>query len=95
WRRFFLQLPRPEMAFARMHRMARLLVVEPPRGHTPLEFGAALSTAIPESKEDILFICDAFCRASYGNAKLAEQDGLGLRLAWNRVRKALVRYTLN
>ncbi|MDO8750271.1 MAG: transglutaminase domain-containing protein [Dehalococcoidia bacterium] len=95
WRRFFLHLPRPEMAFARMHRMARLLVVEPPRGHTPMEFGTALATAIPESKEDILFICDAFCRARYGNAKLAEQDGLGLRLAWNRVRKALMRYTLN
>ncbi|MFH1141743.1 MAG: transglutaminase-like domain-containing protein, partial [Chloroflexota bacterium] len=45
WRRFFLQLPHPEMAYARMHRMARLLVVEPPQGHTPREFGTALAAA--------------------------------------------------
>ncbi len=95
WRRYFLQLPHPEMAYARMHRMARILLVEPPRGHTPREFGTALASAIPGAREDILFICDAFCRARYGNAELSEQDGLGLRLAWNRVQKSMVRHTLN
>lgn len=95
WRRSFLLLPNPEMAYARMHRMARLLVVEPKQGHTPREFGRALAAAIPEFREDILVICDAFCRTRYGNTNLSEQDGLGLRLAWNRVQKAMVRRTLN
>ena len=95
WRRFFLQLPRPEMAYARMHRMARLLLVEPPQGHTPREFGTALASAIPGAREDILFICDAFCKARYGNAELSEQEGLGLRRAWSRVQKTMVRRTMN
>ncbi len=95
WRRFFLQLPDPEMAYARMQRMASLLVVESPQGQTPREFGVALAAIVPESREDVLLICDAFCRTLYGNAKLAEQDRLGLGVAWHRVRKALVHYTLN
>ncbi len=95
WHRFMLRLPRPELTYFRMRRMSGLLVTQPELTHTPLEFGRALSRAVPEASEDIGYICNTYSRSIYGNSPISFMEGLRLRSAWNRVRKALVFRTFN
>ena len=78
-----------------MRRMSGLLVTQPELTHTPLEFGHALSRAVPEASEDIGYICNTYSRSIYGNSPISFMEGLRLRSAWNRVRKALVFRTFN
>ena len=94
WHRFFMALPRPELAYARMYRMASLLAVGPTQGQTPLEFGNTLAPLLPDAREDVNFICDTFCRTRYGGEELSMREGFRIRLAWIRVRKAIVRHSL-
>jgi len=95
WRRSFLRLPRPELAYARMYRMATLLAIETKTSRTAMEFGGALAAALPEMREDIYFICRAYCKARYGDTRLPEQEKHRLGLAWTHVRKAIVRYSMS
>ena len=95
WHRFIMRLPRPEFTYFRMRRMAGLLVTQPELTHTPLEFGRLLSRAVPEAGEDIGYICNTYSRSIYGNSPISLMEGLRLRSAWNRVRKALVLRTFN
>lgn len=95
WHRFILRLPRPELTYFRMRRMSGLLATQPELTHTPLEFGRLLSRAVPESSEDIGYICNTYSRSIYGNSPISMMEGFRLRSAWNRVRKALVFRTFN
>ncbi len=90
-----MRLPRPELTYFKMRRMAGLLVSQPERTHTPLEFGRLLSRAVPEAGDDIGYICNTYSRSTYGNSPISMMEGLRLRSAWNRVRKALVLRTFN
>ena len=90
WHRFIMRLPRPELTYFRMRRMAGMLVARPEMTHTPLEFGSLLSRAVPEAGEDIGYICNTYSRSIYGNSPISMMEGFRLRSAWNRVRKALV-----
>ena len=94
WHRFFMALPRPELAYIRMYRMASLLAVGPTQGQTPLEFGNTLGPLLPEAREDVNFICDTFCRTLYRGEELSLREGFRIRLAWLRVRKAILRHSL-
>ena len=95
WHRFIMRLPRPELTYFRMRRMAGLLVAQPELTHTPLEFGSLLSRAVPEAREDIDYICNTYSRSIYGNSPISMMEGFRLRSAWNRVRKVLVFRTFN
>ena len=95
WRRYFLALPRPELAYARMHRMASLMEVAPTRGQTPMEFGRALTNLVPEAEEDVTLICETYSKTQYARAKLSVFEGLRISTAWTRVRKAIMRRSLN
>ena len=90
WHRFIMRLPRPELTYFRMRRMAGLLAAQPEPTHTPLEFGSVLSRTVPEAREDIDYICNTYSRSIYGNSPISMMEGFRLRSAWNRVRKVLV-----
>ena len=94
WHRSFMALPRPELAYTRMHRMASLLALSPTQGQTPLEFGNTLAPLLPDAGEDVNFICDTFCRTRYGGEELSLREGFRIHLAWLRVRKAILRHSL-
>lgn len=88
-RRLFLVLPGPQAAYPQLRRTANLLGMMPAEAQTPLEFGRVLSAAVPEAGNDIALICDTFSRTRYGGGELSRWDGLRVRLAWLRVRRAL------
>ena len=92
--RFYLALPSPGLAYLRMCRMAGLLGVTPKQGQTPLEFGHVLAATLPAAKDDVTLICETFSKTRYGHSKPSAGEGFRIRLAWARVRKAMVRHSL-
>jgi len=94
WRRLFLRLPHPELAYQRMYGMAGLLGMAQLHGQTPMEYGNILAALIPETRDDISVICESFCKVRYGRTPLSRREQWQLRQAWDRVRKAMVQYSL-
>ena len=90
-RRIFLVLPGPQAAYPQLRRTANLLGMGDAEAQTPLEFGRVLAAAVPEAGGDITLICETFSRTRYGGGELSRWDGLRVRLAWLRVRRALTR----
>jgi transglutaminase-like putative cysteine protease len=90
-RRLFLVLPGPQAAYTQLRRTANLLGMVAAEAQTPLEFGRVLAAAVPDAGSDVALICETFSRTRYGGGELSRWDGLRVRLAWLRVRRALTR----
>ena len=95
WRRRFMALPRPEVAYGRLCRLASFLVAGPTASQTPLEYGSLVANTAPTVRQDINIICQAFSESRYGRGRLTRREGFRVYLAWRRVRRALARRSLN
>ena len=95
WRRFFIGLPRPEVAYGRLCRLASFLVTGPEASQTPLEFGKFVANTAPTVRQDINIICEAYSESRYGQGRLTRREGFRVYLAWRRVRRALTKRSLS
>ncbi|MBI4201429.1 MAG: transglutaminase domain-containing protein [Chloroflexi bacterium] len=94
WRRFILSLPRPELAYQRLHRLAGILAMKPQPPQTPLEFGRGMAAVLPEAREEIALICETYSKNRYGRTEISLRERRLLRESWNHIQKAVMRQSL-
>jgi hypothetical protein len=58
-------------------------------GQTPYEYGATLTQRLPEARQDIAELTDAFVVAEYSPRPIGEDDAKRARRPWERVRRRL------
>ncbi|MBF8267510.1 MAG: TGc protein [Dehalococcoidia bacterium] len=80
----------PEAAYERMRSLASFLGIPSPLSQTPFEFAYHLSQAVPQARDDIDLVCNAFVRQRYGGKELTAVEGVRISRAWSRVKRELL-----
>lgn len=90
WERPLRGLTVAEGVFARLVRVTRWLGLAPRAADTPHEYGRRIAGAIPERREDISTIVDAYVRERFGRRDIDEAEAARLGGAWRRLREQLL-----
>ncbi len=91
WERPLRGLTPAESVFARLVRVARWLGLAPAPADTPHEYGRRIAGVIPDRREDISTIVDAYVRERFGRRGVDDAESARLGGAWQRLRDQLVR----
>jgi len=88
WERPLRGLSPAEGAFARLARVAAWMGLRQHETDTPYEYGDRLAGAIPEGREDIATIVDAYVNERFGQRRTEHGEGR-VSAAWQRIRRLL------
>jgi transglutaminase-like putative cysteine protease len=94
WRRLLGQVSEPQVAYARIGRLAALSGLGPRENLTPREYGHRLAATFPQVTPALNQIVHAYMRASYSNHYLSGEDRSNIAKAWPEVRNHLLRHAL-
>jgi len=95
WRRLLGWVSEPQVAYARIGRLAALSGMEPRENLTPQEYGRRLATAVPEIAAALDQIVYTYMRVTYGKHKLNSEDRSSVAKAWPQVRNHLLWHALH
>ncbi|MBI4199303.1 MAG: DUF4129 domain-containing protein, partial [Chloroflexi bacterium] len=91
YRRYAMTLPRPELAYHRLCRLADTIGTGPKPTQTPQEFARSLGSLAPDVSAEIRLICDTFGSMQYGRKELSRRESFQLRVTWRKVVRAVMK----
>lgn len=90
WRRYMAPSRDPGLAYRRLSRLGGLSSNGPAPHQTPYQYRDRLGQALPDYREEISAVVDAYVRNRYGPNKLQHAGGWRLMRAWLRLRRPLL-----
>ena len=90
WRRYMTPSRDPGLAYRRLSLLGALSSNGPAPHQTPYQYRDRLGQALPDYREEISAVVDAYVRNRYGPKKLRRRGGWQLTRAWLRLRRPLL-----
>ena len=90
WRRYMVPSDDPLTAYRRLTLLGALGAAGPHAYETPFQYRARLRARMPNYRDDVNTLVDAYVRSEYGAKELAMEDREGLVAAWMRLRTPLL-----
>ena len=94
WRRFMYPAQDPRIAYRRLAFLGRLASVGPIDHQTPYQYRQRLTQLLPDYREQLSVVIDAYVRARYGQRQLNDDQRADLSQAWLALRMPLLLRTL-
>ena len=90
WKRYMTPSQDPRVAYRRLSLLGALSSNGPMAYQTPYQYRDRLQQVLPDYREEVSAVVDAYVRNRYGAKELAYGGGIGLTGAWLRLRLPLL-----